>query len=322
MARNSSLADAQSALDADLHVYTQRAAARPPLACPPSWRNYAAAAGASISMAGAAHAGVVHTAPPTPLTAQAGAAQSFDAVFVDIDGDGATDAQFQAAAQAGSVFQGANIIGLASGGGGLAANAGSLQPLLAGSLIDGNLSFTPQALGVAYSSIRSTFSGSPGTYSGGMFLSDSGVAGVQFNRSGQTHFAWIRINVEVSSQDPLALIEILEWAYEDRPGVAIEAGATSGGVPQPGDYDRDGDIDTDDYAKWKSDFGLFVQEPGDGADGNADGVVNAADYAAWRDNLPGAGAAQSAPEPSSLALGVLALGAAGVRALRRQQIAE
>ena len=319
MARNSSKAQLTDSLEVDLQAYIRRASARRSERAALCWRDYAAAAGASLCMAGGGEAEVVHTMPPTPLTAEANASQPFEGVFVDLDNNGATDASFQAAVQTGSIFQGGGVLALAAQDGGLVESAASLAPLFGGSLVDENLTFSPLALQVAYSSIRSTFSGSPGTYSGGMFLSDSGIAGVQFNRAGQTHYGWIRINVEVSSQDPLALIEVIEWAYEDRPGVAIEAGATAGGVSEPGDYERDGDIDSADYAKWKSDFGQFVNEPGDGADGNADGTVNAADYAAWRENLPTSSTAQATPEPSSMSLGALALGAAGVLALRRKQ---
>ncbi len=49
-----------------------------------------------------------------------------------------------------------------------------------------------------------------------------------------------------------------------------------------GDYDRDGDVDADDYNVWSASYG--ATGTGLGADGNGDGVVNAADYTIWRDN--------------------------------------
>lgn len=77
-------------------------------------------------------------------------------------------------------------------------------------------------------------------------------------------------------------------------------------VPR-GDYDQDGDVDTDDYALWKSSFGQTGEDLM--ADGNNDGVVNLADYTVWRDNLSAATAAGSSstqvPEPSSAVLGLL-----------------
>lgn len=46
------------------------------------------------------------------------------------------------------------------------------------------------------------------------------------------------------------------------------------------DFDNDGDVDTDDYLKWKVSFGK-----GDAGDANNDGVTNIADYTVWRDTL-------------------------------------
>ena len=80
----------------------------------------------------------------------------------------------------------------------------------------------------------------------------------------------------------------------------------------PGDYDVDGDVDANDYLVWRDTYG-GTPVSGTGADGNGDGVVDAADYTVWRDNLgaqltPSA-SADAAPEPSAIAVGVLALGA-------------
>ena len=77
----------------------------------------------------------------------------------------------------------------------------------------------------------------------------------------------------------------------------------------PGDYDFDGDVDDDDYDKWRSEFGTtsFM------SDGNDDGTVDAADYVVWRKHLPtmaGSGASRAppaVPEPTAAALGLLAL---------------
>ena len=66
-----------------------------------------------------------------------------------------------------------------------------------------------------------------------------------------------------------------------------------------GDYDRNGVVNSADYAEWSSSFGTVVGIPGSGADGNFDSVIDAADYTIWRDNF--AAAAQAVPEPSSAA---------------------
>jgi hypothetical protein len=55
---------------------------------------------------------------------------------------------------------------------------------------------------------------------------------------------------------------------------------------KPGDYDADGDVDSADFDRWRSDLGMSVATPGYGADGNCDGMVDTADYTVWRDHLP------------------------------------
>ncbi len=52
-----------------------------------------------------------------------------------------------------------------------------------------------------------------------------------------------------------------------------------------GDYDFDGEVDTDDYAVWSASYSSTTLLA---ADANGDGVVNAADYTTWRDNVGGA----------------------------------
>src|SRR5207244_1634789 len=77
-----------------------------------------------------------------------------------------------------------------------------------------------------------------------------------------------------------------------------------------GDYNGDGVVDVNDYTVWKSSFGSSTIIHGSGADGNYDGVVNAADYSVWRDSLGARGAGSAAttvPEPSALALAILAV---------------
>jgi len=68
----------------------------------------------------------------------------------------------------------------------------------------------------------------------------------------------------------------------------------------PGDYDRNGVVDTADYQTWIAAFGTSVDDLGTGADGNYDGVVDAADYAVWRDALPILPQSLAVPEPTSI----------------------
>lgn len=76
-------------------------------------------------------------------------------------------------------------------------------------------------------------------------------------------------------------------------------------LPEPGDYNADGLVNSLDYDEWVSTFGSAVGTPGTAADGAADGVIDAADYTVWRDALTAA--AVVVPEPSA---GVLTLGGA------------
>jgi hypothetical protein len=95
-------------------------------------------------------------------------------------------------------------------------------------------------------------------------------------------------------------------------------------VSTPGDYDRDGGVDGDDYNLWRGTFGSTTDLR---ADGNGDAVVDAADYSVWRDHI-GAGAggaagyvltpiqfdsATAVPEPASAFLAHLTLFLLAVR---------
>lgn len=82
-----------------------------------------------------------------------------------------------------------------------------------------------------------------------------------------------------------------QWQASQQEGGSPGSDGAASSIP--GDYDGNGTVETLDYEKWKSDFGMVVT-PGAGSDGNGNGVVDAGDYSVWRDNLgamaPGAGA--------------------------------
>lgn len=81
----------------------------------------------------------------------------------------------------------------------------------------------------------------------------------------------------------------------------------------PADYNGDGAVDRSDYSFWTDNFGT-----GSGnADGNADNVADAADYVFWRDRFDNPARATGVPEPTAVALLVLAGGLLGGRPLRR-----
>jgi hypothetical protein len=70
-------------------------------------------------------------------------------------------------------------------------------------------------------------------------------------------------------------------------------------APSPGDYNRDGEVDLDDYHTWRGSFGTTDSA----ADGNLSGTVDAADYVFWRDRASSpVELALAIPEPATLPL--------------------
>ncbi|WP_145245490.1 hypothetical protein [Aeoliella mucimassa] len=69
------------------------------------------------------------------------------------------------------------------------------------------------------------------------------------------------------------------------PSEANIASETTVTLLLPGDYDRNGTVNLDDYQVWKQQFGSEGDALQFAADGNFDGVVSLADYTVWRDHL-------------------------------------
>jgi hypothetical protein len=65
------------------------------------------------------------------------------------------------------------------------------------------------------------------------------------------------------------------------------------GVILPGDFNRDGAVDTADFVTWRKTQGINVL-PHAGADGNGDGVIDGDDHTVWRANFGSVGAGQGA----------------------------
>lgn len=62
-----------------------------------------------------------------------------------------------------------------------------------------------------------------------------GLAGFQFEISGDTHYGWARVNFALGTPGVSnGVLEVVEWAFEDAADTAIAAGATGGqAVPEP-----------------------------------------------------------------------------------------
>lgn len=92
-----------------------------------------------------------------------------------------------------------------------------------------------------------------------------------------------------------------------------------------GDFNGDARVDGTDFLAWQRAFNSSVA-PGTGADGSGNGIVDAADLALWKANFgtpaavgAAAGAVAAVPEPTTVALGVMA--AASCLAFRQRRSA-
>ncbi|MEX2093337.1 MAG: PEP-CTERM sorting domain-containing protein [Pirellulales bacterium] len=286
-----------------------------------NWRRFAAATGASLASAAVADAAINHVVPPVPIRV---VADNNESHIIDLDGDSQFDLRIGAGKFSGPI--GTNFwSGTARG---------LYDAVLVGDYLFGSTGYTnaavrkfqngaeipaaqPSLTGTVLRASTTAF-GSPYGHVGLWGLGESALAGIVGGINGQPRAGWIKIRTE-SLSGRLRAVSVLEWAIESVPGVSIMAGQTSSGSI-PGDYNNNGSVGSEDYTVWKNTFNQNVTA-GTGADGNNNGKVDAADYTVWRDhkNAAGSGALSGAvPEPSTVTLGVLALGAAGVVALRRR----
>lgn len=325
--------------DADVSSYQQIAVthlagadvSRSPRVRSCGWRSLAAAAGTSLTIAGAADAEVQYFSPPSPIRLELlGVLPGSDLYSLDIDGDGQTDINFELLQT--SVTEGSTqrTSRTATAHQAIADNAVIGSDNYAFNVFSGAVisQSRPQtSAGQIFGEFHSvTASSSVSRMSGEWGDEETGLLGAKFARAGvggsTNHFAWIRVRTDFT-QDSQALLEILNWAYDDVPGALIRAGDEVGQVELVGDYDDNHVVDLLDYSEWKDTYGR-ERIPGEAADGNGNGIVDTADYTIWRDVFnpvatasSGAAAAATVPEPSMLSLAVLALGSAGVMALRR-----
>jgi hypothetical protein len=289
------------------------------------WSKFAAVGSATLASPSITSATIVHVVPPTPISVDV---DLQNGLAFDVDGDGDLDLTV-GAGQEGTIPL--LVAGLASGIG---------QNIVVGQSplnSQGRMLIERYDLGspvvpfgaIGGSVVRTSIVGSAGGFGNGMWsLSDTGYAGVGLWNAGQSQrqAGWLKIRTRPSGHR-LDKVEVLEWAYETVPGRSIIAGDTGSGVstPLPGDYNGNGTVGAEDADLWRSKFGTAANPAGSGADGNGDGRVNAADFIVWRNHANAGSGSQAqtleVPEPTALTLGVLALGAAGIAALRKRSIA-
>jgi hypothetical protein len=182
----------------------------------PKWTAYTAAVGAALTIAPAIEAAPVYSG-----------LQEIENMYgisnfpLDLDRDGFPDffvyiySEFRSSTAFGS----------------LGAYAGSI-------LVDGG-DLRRLAAGDTISSMAGTFGGGAAIFSNGLpagqwLPSQTGFAGVRFQRSGGEHFGWIRLHWGPNDEFfPEMKVTVKDWAYESVPGAPIEAGAGLPTVPEP-----------------------------------------------------------------------------------------
>ncbi len=205
------------------------------------WAGYAAAGAAAFGAGEVADAAIVHSGVLN--IDLAGAAGN-----IDLDGDGVNDIFLSnpvnsattigggsyPVAGAGFVAQGNNIVGtgttattVANSNAGIAGFTGAFgypyaYNIPVGAAIDGALSFLPAGT-LAFVSYANNGGSSQFAVQG-----QQGIIGVEFDIGGNTHYGWIR--VENRTGVPTHLFTLVDFAYEDQPNTAINAGA----IPEPG----------------------------------------------------------------------------------------
>ncbi len=123
--------------------------------------------------------------------------------------------------------------------------------------------------------------------------------------------AWILLGV-VDSGDPLSSNTIVSFAATPASAIAFAA--------DTGDFDQDTDVDGADFLAWQRGFGVATLAGLNDGDGNRSGTVTGADLAIWKNQSGVAGqvdVGQSVPEPTALALLLLAGTAIGLKKVRQ-----
>jgi hypothetical protein len=109
------------------------------------------------------------------------------------------------------------------------------QALTLGTLISAANATGPGGF-LSRSFASSPFSAKSGNWSAdaGPGVEVSGYLGLEFDISGSAHYGWAQLVIAVDGTlGPLASVTLVDYAYEDQPGVGIMAGETVSAVPEP-----------------------------------------------------------------------------------------
>lgn len=179
------------------------------------WALFTAAAGSALTLAPDAEAAIIYSGLQNISLSNA-------VTNLDLDGN----ASFDFAASANTFGPGTGSARLPR----LGVNAvvygpGPVRRLSSGASIGSAESFRGGgALRTVYSSVLFG-----GTWPGGDPTATTGFAGVRFDRGGDTHFGWIRMQLQNGAGGQPTSLTIVDWAWEDTAGTALAAGQ----VPEP-----------------------------------------------------------------------------------------
>ena len=79
-------------------------------------------------------------------------------------------------------------------------------------------------------------------------------------------------------------------------------------MPKPADFDKDGDVDGDDFLIWQRNFGMQSGATVNDGDTDGDGDVDGDDFLSWQIEFgsgANGGASAEVPEPTGLVLAIL-----------------
>lgn len=172
--------------------------------------KYSLAAGAAATATGAANAAVQYSGTQNIAIAQ------FSSQDLDLDGDTYNDILLKNYVFGGN-YQGATVNFYPGKVVGFSTGLSYATALSAGTTIDAAAtSGGPFAVSLGYANNpNSQFDNVTGAF-----------IGLEFPINATSHFGWIRVDIDNAA----GTFNIVDWAYEDQPGVGIEAGA----VPEPG----------------------------------------------------------------------------------------